>query len=90
MLCLSYIVDEFKRSIHPTEIGGHDQTFVAYLGRHQETELIRRRLLLIRLLQRSSLYDPKILFQEISEAGSLNIELVILYGRVNEKRNFFC
>ncbi|KAI9264961.1 hypothetical protein BDA99DRAFT_546741 [Phascolomyces articulosus] len=78
------LVAGFKQSIHPTIIGGHDQTFVAYLGRHQETELIRRRLLLIRLLQRSSLYDPERLFQEISEAGPLNIEMVILYGRMKK------
>ncbi|KAI7847334.1 hypothetical protein BDC45DRAFT_542029 [Circinella umbellata] len=78
------LVDGFKQSIHPAEIGGHDQTFVAYLGRHQQTELIRRRLLLIRLLQRSSLYDPEVLFQEISEAGSLKIEIVILYGRMKK------
>ncbi|KAI9491306.1 hypothetical protein BDB00DRAFT_883883 [Zychaea mexicana] len=81
---IQILIDKFKQSVNPMEIGGHDQTFVAYLGRHQQTELVRRRLLLIRLLQQSSQYDPPTLFQAISEAGPLNIERVIIYGRMKE------
>ncbi|KAI8139926.1 hypothetical protein BJV82DRAFT_625529 [Fennellomyces sp. T-0311] len=78
------LVDEFRQSVNPAEASGNDQTFVAFLGRYQESALVRRRLLLIRLLQRSSLYDPSKLFQAISEAGPLNIETVILYGRMKK------
>lgn len=76
----------YRKSVDPAVTSGNDaekRTFVGYLGSHQKSsELVRRRLLLLRLLQSSTMYVPENLLQAISEAGPLDIELVIVYGRV--------
>lgn len=80
-------MDEYKRS--RASLGIADaQPFVKFLGAHETSELVRRRLKLIRLLQRSPLYEPERLLEAIKEAGPLDIEMVIVYGRVSPAVDF--
>lgn len=59
-------------------------TFVGYLGREQQqTHLVKLRLKLIQLLQSSQLYSPPVLLDALTKAGPLDIEKVIVYGRVS-------
>jgi hypothetical protein len=70
--------------ISPIEEDSNNSTFVGYLGSQKnQTQLVKLRLSLIRLLQSSQLYSPDILLQALTKAGPLNIEKVIVYGRVN-------
>ncbi|KAI8994624.1 hypothetical protein BDB01DRAFT_846646 [Pilobolus umbonatus] len=91
------LVDDFKyhvackqtRITTTEQTEGHtdEHTFVEYLGNiPNQTHLIRMRLLLIRLLQRSTLYSPQELLKTISRAGPLLIEEVIVYGRMNNHK----
>jgi hypothetical protein len=62
-------------------------TFVGYLGTLKpQTQLVRLRLLLIRLLLKSPLYSPETLLDTLSKAGPLDIEKAIVYGRVKKKK----
>lgn len=80
---LHELVEEYKQTVNPSNVSENEMTFVGYLGAHQQSSLVRRRLLLIRLLQRSELYDPGALLEAIEKAGPLDIEKVIVYGRVS-------
>ncbi|KAJ8655866.1 hypothetical protein O0I10_008530 [Lichtheimia ornata] len=79
---LHELVEEYKQTVNPSNVSENEMTFVGYLGAHQQSSLVRRRLLLIRLLQRSELYDPGALLEAIEKAGPLDIEKVIVYGRM--------
>ncbi|KAI8384808.1 uncharacterized protein BYT42DRAFT_603782 [Radiomyces spectabilis] len=57
-------------------------TFVGYLGYYKQTNLVRLRLALIRLLQRSRLYSPPAIMEALKEAGPLDVERAIVYGRM--------
>lgn len=84
---LHQLVDQYKQTVNPSNVTENEMTFVGYLGVHQQLNLVRRRLLLIRLLQRSALYDPATLLDAIEKAGPLDIEKVIVYGRVSSQPN---
>lgn len=76
--------------ISPIADDSNNSTFVGFLGSQKnETQLVKLRLLLIRLLQSSQLYSPDILLQELIKAGPLNIEKVIVYGRVKYFFSFY-
>lgn len=89
---MKVLVEGFKKQTDPMKIipivddeeGFNNSTFVGYLGlEQQQTHLVKLRLLLIQLLQSSQLYSPEILLDALSKAGPLDIEKVIVYGRVN-------
>ncbi|KAL9546656.1 hypothetical protein MBANPS3_006557 [Mucor bainieri] len=62
-------------------------TFVGYLGREQQqTHLVQLRLKLIQLLQSSQLYSPQVLLDALTKAGPLDIEKVIVYGRMSKHK----
>ncbi|GAN02424.1 transforming growth factor-beta receptor-associated protein 1 isoform X1 [Mucor ambiguus] len=62
-------------------------TFVGYLGREQQqTHLVKLRLKLIQLLQSSQLYSPQVLLDVLTKAGPLDIEKVIVYGRMSKHK----
>ncbi|KAK4513889.1 uncharacterized protein ATC70_005896 [Mucor velutinosus] len=62
-------------------------TFVGYLGREQQqTNLVKLRLKLIQLLQNSQLYSPHALLDALTKAGPLDIEKVIVYGRMSKHK----
>jgi hypothetical protein len=70
--------------ISPIGDDSNNSTFVGYIGAQKnQTQLVKLRLLLIRLLQSSQLYSPEILLNALTKAGPLDIEKVIVYGRVN-------
>ncbi|KAI9323410.1 hypothetical protein BX666DRAFT_1847484 [Dichotomocladium elegans] len=80
---MQQLVDEYKRCTNPSNVNENEMTFVSYLGtRYVTSNLVRARISLIRLLQRSPLYDPKTLLEEMAKAGVLDIEMAIVYGRM--------
>lgn len=89
---LQELVDDFKKQnrpmkIDPVEDGSNKTTFVGYLGAQaKQTELVKLRLLLIRLLQNSQLYSPSVLLDVLEKAGPLDIEKVIVYGRMRKHK----
>lgn len=83
---LEGLVKDFKKHNNPKKIspvdteGNNKSTFVGYLGlQAKQTDLVKFRLLLIRLLLNSQLYSPETLLDVL---GPLDIEKVIVYGRV--------
>lgn len=90
---LTKLVMDFKKQSDPKKMNPVDDdgnsfnksTFVGYLGvQAEKTELVKFRLPLIRLLQNSQLYSPDILVNILTKAGPLDIEKVIVYGRVGK------
>ncbi|KAI9031812.1 hypothetical protein CLU79DRAFT_730299 [Phycomyces nitens] len=57
-------------------------TFVGFLCHQEQTSLVKSRLLLIKLLQCSPLYSAETLLEALSKDGPLDIERVIVYGRM--------
>jgi hypothetical protein len=91
-------VKGFKKLVNPMKIVENpvsddklnNSTFVGYLGSlKKKTQLVRLRLLLVRLLLRSQLYSPDILLKALTEAGPLNIEKAIVFGRVSTYKEDF-
>ncbi|KAI8640536.1 vacuolar sorting protein 39 domain 2-domain-containing protein [Parasitella parasitica] len=85
----------FKKQTDPMKIvpivndeeGFNNSTFVGYLGlEQQQTHLVKKRLLLIQLLQSSQLYSPQTLLDALVKAGPLDIEKVIVYGRMSKHK----
>ncbi|KAI8342937.1 CNH domain-containing protein [Chlamydoabsidia padenii] len=83
---LSMLVKEFKQSVDPMRPNVDNDTFVGYLGRKQHThsKLIATRLLLIKLLEQSQIYDPNTVMDSLSEAGPLYIEKTFIYARLGK------
>lgn len=83
-------IEETPTSSDTTDKLDHS-TFVGYLGSlKKKTPLVKLRLLLIRLLLRSQLYSPDILIKALTEAGPLNIEKAIVFGRVSKEKGKVC
>ncbi|KAL0078710.1 hypothetical protein F4703DRAFT_1796795 [Phycomyces blakesleeanus] len=57
-------------------------TFVGFLSHQKQTNLVKARLSLIKLLQCSPLYSAETLLEALSKDGPLDIEKVIVYGRM--------
>ncbi|CAO0793490.1 unnamed protein product [Mucor circinelloides] len=89
------LVEGFKKQTDPMKIipikddedGFNNSTFVGYLGlEQQQTHLVKLRLKLIQLLQSSQLYSAEILLEALTKAGPLDIEKVIVYGRMSKHK----
>ncbi|KAI8346357.1 hypothetical protein EDC96DRAFT_521434 [Choanephora cucurbitarum] len=93
---MTTFVEQFKQSINPSKADKSKEletrtltksTFVSYLGlQQQHSKLARTRLVLIRMLQNSSVYYPEVLLDALTKAGPLDIEKVIVYGRLNRHK----
>ncbi|KAI7898931.1 uncharacterized protein BX663DRAFT_442228 [Cokeromyces recurvatus] len=80
-------LEEFKRQVESTQKSANHFTFVDYLESQQSNfRFIKPRLLLIQLLEISQLYSPEILLNVLTEAGPLNIEKAVVYGRMNKHK----
>lgn len=83
------IVDDFKRDINPYPADKDDDlsysTFLGYLSTQKsQLRLVQLRLVLIRFLQRSNIYSPEVVMNALSEAGPLDIEKAIVFGKMNK------
>ncbi|KAF7725930.1 transforming growth factor, beta receptor associated protein 1 [Apophysomyces ossiformis] len=79
------LVERYKLSLKAAETEDWTQvknTFVEFLGSQPPTSVVKHRLSLIRMLSRSQLYSAEEVFEVLPKAGPLNVELVILYGRM--------
>ncbi|KAL4211163.1 vacuolar sorting protein 39 domain 2-domain-containing protein [Rhizopus microsporus] len=86
---LKELVDDFKRDINPYPTDKDDDlshsTFLGYLSTQKtQLRLVQLRLVLIRFLQRSNIYSPEIVMNALSEAGPLDIEKAIVFGKMNK------
>lgn len=89
---MNNLVKGFKKHVNPMKIENtivdeklKRSTFVGYLTT-QNTPLVKLRLSLIRLLLRSQLYSPDILLNVLTKAGPLDIEKVIVFGRMSKHK----
>ncbi|RCH95262.1 transforming growth factor, beta receptor associated protein 1, partial [Rhizopus stolonifer] len=89
------LAENFKQSADSLKADGSKEgsdrltksTFIGYLGSlQQQSQLVKARLILIRTLQNSSLYSPEILLEVLIKAGPLDIEKVIVYGKMNKHK----
>ncbi|RCH94337.1 hypothetical protein CU097_012873 [Rhizopus azygosporus] len=86
---LKELVDDFKRDINPYPADKDDDlsysTFLGYLSTQKsQLRLVQLRLVLIRFLQRSNIYSPEVVMNALSEAGPLDIEKAIVFGKMNK------
>ncbi|CEG63955.1 hypothetical protein RMATCC62417_01017 [Rhizopus microsporus] len=86
---LKELVDDFKRDINPYPADKDDDlsysTFLGYLSTQKSRlRLVQLRLVLIRFLQRSNIYSPEVVMNALSEAGPLDIEKAIIFGKMNK------
>ncbi|CAO3664445.1 unnamed protein product [Umbelopsis vinacea] len=60
-------------------------TFLAYMANHvPDSKLVQLRLRLLKLLQRSRMYDPSTVLNHLKSSERLHLEQAILYGKLRK------
>ncbi|KAI9472064.1 MAG: CNH domain-containing protein [Benjaminiella poitrasii] len=80
-------LEGFKEHVESTQRTTPYLTFVGFLeSQPSPSHLIQLRVSLIRLLQTSELYSADTLLDALTKAGPLDIEKVIVYGKMNKHK----
>jgi hypothetical protein len=79
------LVAEAERRRVATSHSYPQMTFMAYMAQHaSDSKLVQMRLRLLKLLQRSRMYDPSTVLDRLNTSEQLQLEHAILYGKVRK------